>query len=226
MAESPQASRNERRRYKGLYLIAGHPGLDFLNTVKYRGRDDPEDALETFCDAVDWAFVAEVVDEGEASTLHSLSPTHATSARKCIKQICRFREDLRCLFAGPEWTNETFATAAIRVENMLERCRPKALINRYSGTLETHIDIEGLDDLLLRIADVTRTLLVQRNTLRLRCCDGDDCDWLYIDQSKAGRRRWCDTRTCGNAARVRRFRKSGKAIRPARDPHSETTIAT
>ncbi|MEO8202075.1 MAG: CGNR zinc finger domain-containing protein, partial [Gemmatimonadota bacterium] len=40
---------------------------------------------------------------------------------------------------------------------------------------------------------------------RLRICQGPNCSWLFIDSSKAGRRRWCDMGVCGNAAKSRRF---------------------
>jgi Conserved protein containing a Zn-ribbon-like motif, possibly RNA-binding len=40
---------------------------------------------------------------------------------------------------------------------------------------------------------------------RLRICQGPNCSWLFIDRSKAGRRRWCDMAVCGNTAKSRRF---------------------
>lgn len=41
---------------------------------------------------------------------------------------------------------------------------------------------------------------------RLRVCADDTCSWLFVDRSPAGRRRWCDMRTCGNRAKVARHR--------------------
>jgi predicted RNA-binding Zn ribbon-like protein len=41
---------------------------------------------------------------------------------------------------------------------------------------------------------------------RLRVCANDGCRWRFIDRSPAGRRRWCDMRTCGNRAKVARHR--------------------
>lgn len=49
---------------------------------------------------------------------------------------------------------------------------------------------------LLRFADLSR----------LRRCEGEDCGWLFLDSSKAGRRRWCDMTVCGNRAKARRHR--------------------
>jgi predicted RNA-binding Zn ribbon-like protein len=40
---------------------------------------------------------------------------------------------------------------------------------------------------------------------RLRICGGPNCSWLFIDSSKAGRRRWCDMAVCGNFAKSQRF---------------------
>jgi predicted RNA-binding Zn ribbon-like protein len=42
-------------------------------------------------------------------------------------------------------------------------------------------------------------------TDRLRICHGPNCSWIFIDSSKAGRRRWCDMGVCGNDAKSRRF---------------------
>jgi predicted RNA-binding Zn ribbon-like protein len=53
---------------------------------------------------------------------------------------------------------------------------------------------------------------------RLRVCANDGCRWVFVDRSPAGRRRWCDMRTCGNRAKVARHRarrRAGEApIRP------------
>ena len=40
---------------------------------------------------------------------------------------------------------------------------------------------------------------------RLRVCDADDCESLYVDMSKNASRRFCSTR-CGNRMAVRAYR--------------------
>ena len=43
---------------------------------------------------------------------------------------------------------------------------------------------------------------------RKRLCECQDCRMLFIDKSRAGRRRWCSSSTgCGNRAKVRNHRK-------------------
>jgi predicted RNA-binding Zn ribbon-like protein len=40
---------------------------------------------------------------------------------------------------------------------------------------------------------------------RLRSCPR--CDWLFLDTSRGGKRRWCSMRTCGNREKVSRHRE-------------------
>ena len=48
-------------------------------------------------------------------------------------------------------------------------------------------------------------LLTEPELVLVRQCpvDAGGCGWLFLDTSRAGNRRWCDMRTCGNRAKVR-----------------------
>jgi predicted RNA-binding Zn ribbon-like protein len=37
--------------------------------------------------------------------------------------------------------------------------------------------------------------------------EADGTGWYFVDTSKAGRRRWCDMSTCGNAEKARRHQR-------------------
>ena len=41
---------------------------------------------------------------------------------------------------------------------------------------------------------------------RLKACRGDDCRWVFIDNSRNRSRRWCAMAECGNRAKVAAFR--------------------
>jgi predicted RNA-binding Zn ribbon-like protein len=58
-------------------------------------------------------------------------------------------------------------------------------------------------------ASLTETL-AGRNAQRVRICANADCRWIFHDPTKAGTKRWCNDRTCGNRARVRRARAAQK----------------
>ena len=55
---------------------------------------------------------------------------------------------------------------------------------------------------------------------RFRICANEDCRWVFEDTSRGGRRRWCDMTSCGNQAKVRRFRAKRAAGGADGEPES------
>ncbi|WP_233265505.1 CGNR zinc finger domain-containing protein [Leifsonia sp. AG29] len=50
---------------------------------------------------------------------------------------------------------------------------------------------------------------------RIRECDADDCELVYLDTSRSGTRRWCSMQRCGNRAKVRAHRaRAARSARP------------
>lgn len=59
--------------------------------------------------------------------------------------------------------------------------------------------------LLSLIANSALAILVDPNELsRLKLCPGCECGWMFIDETKNARRRWCMMETCGNRAKASR----------------------
>jgi predicted RNA-binding Zn ribbon-like protein len=205
MQNPTKPPRPEPPVFRELSLIGGHAALDFLNTVKYRGEDNPQDKLTSLSDVIDWAQVAGLLSGAEANKLIRQSKKSA-SATRVYHEICRFREEVRILFESTNLKGARYERAVSQVEMAISALRPIATINRESGELRRRIVVKTADDLKARIVAAIAEVLTARADMRIKVCGGSDCDWLFIDRTKAGRRQWCDTRTCGNIARVRRFR--------------------
>lgn len=75
---------------------------------------------------------------------------------------------------------------------------------------------DPLDQARAAIAGSLASYLAASDAERLRTCANDGCRWLFVDRSPAGRRRWCDMRTCGNQAKVARHRARARTASPAR----------
>ena len=64
----------------------------------------------------------------------------------------------------------------------------------------------------IRIAQTLSTLArdavarLSDDTDRIRRCAADDCDLVFVDESRTGSRRWCSMQRCGNRAKVRAHR--------------------
>jgi len=57
-----------------------------------------------------------------------------------------------------------------------------------------------------RIAASFAEMLASREVERIKVCANSGCRWVFHDPTKARTKRWCNDRTCGNRARVRRAR--------------------
>ncbi len=69
-----------------------------------------------------------------------------------------------------------------------------------------HPEDDPTGEALARVAQPLVDAIAAGETDRLRICANEGCRWVFEDASRAGRRRWCDMATCGNRAKVRRYR--------------------
>ena len=207
-------------------LVAGHPTLDFVNTVDWRWdplrrRWDPlqrEDRLDGFEDLVSWARQAAILTVAEARALSATARRDARSASRALQRARRLREALgRILEAAGSDQRPTardlrrlnaFLGAAVR------RRRLELRGDRYDWTWIASDD-RPLDAFLAPIVLAAAELLTSPKRSRIRACAAEDCGWLFLDTSRSGRRRWCSMQSCGNRAKARRFYARSTAPRGA-----------
>jgi hypothetical protein len=72
-------------------------------------------------------------------------------------------------------------------------------------------------DILAPIAWSAADLMTSPRAQRVRqCADETGCGYLFVDESRAGTRRWCSMGECGNRAKARRHYRRHKE--PGADP--------
>lgn len=49
-------------------------------------------------------------------------------------------------------------------------------------------------------------MLAPKQQKRVKICPNSGCNWVFFDTTRGNNRRWCNDLTCGNRAKVRRFR--------------------
>ncbi|GAA1945233.1 CGNR zinc finger domain-containing protein [Agromyces allii] len=135
------------------------------------------------------------------------SGRHDRDARE-LGEVRDARERLRAL-----WLLDRDA-AADAVNELLADAHALPRLVRHDD-LDWHIHATALDEPLatrilveaaMAFVDVIRSDQMER----LRVCDADDCESLYVDLSKNGSRRFCTTR-CGNRMAVRAYRARAEA---------------
>jgi predicted RNA-binding Zn ribbon-like protein len=100
------------------------------------------------------------------------------------------------------------AVTVALINDLLDRSPRPILRTTLAGVAVSHRHPEDdpTGEALARAAAPLVDSIAAGTTARLRICANDDCRWVFEDESRAGRRRWCDMSTCGNQAKVRRFR--------------------
>ena len=61
------------------------------------------------------------------------------------------------------------------------------------------------DQLRGLLANEALSLICSPQAARIGVCQGGLCGWLFLDDSRGMRRRWCDMKDCGNRAKARRY---------------------
>ncbi len=179
------------------YWLGGRPALDFVNTFRERWWRQVE-TLVTPGDLAAWCvqakLLAQPVNVGEERL------REARQLREAINAGVAALLDRR---AVPTSTvTEINAWLPLGVAHL-------QLINDADGTLvlEEAPPHDGLGHALALIAEDAAGLFGTEERARLRICASDTCSARFFDASRAGTRRWCSMRYCGNAAKARRHRE-------------------
>ncbi|NNU49085.1 hypothetical protein G9X68_18560 [Rhizobium sp. WYCCWR 11279] len=194
-------------------LLGGHPALDFVNTVDSRGERWGPDFLKSYDDLVAWARRLDVIAEKDRDALLAKANRSGSDAEKELGHAKDLREALCRLFLSEFDDSQVSPNDLKLVADMARRGLSQQTLGQVGGIIEwRRSDAKDLDAISNRIAVLAAELLTSRDERRpVRACQGRNCGWLFLDQSRGGHRRWCSDKTCGSNARVRRFRAVGAA---------------
>jgi predicted RNA-binding Zn ribbon-like protein len=184
-----------------LKLLGGHPALDFTNTVNSRGAVYGPDLLRSYGDLLHWGVRVSLLDPNEAAELREIPQDRRAAALRRATSLreALYRIFVRCAPASQEDLDllEHEVSAAQAARRLVFRA------DRYAW----HLPSGNADTLSHRVALSASDLLTSSAVERVRVCPGDNCAWLFLDRSRAGRRVWCSEQTCGTRSRVRRWRE-------------------
>lgn len=201
--------------------IGGRLCLDFVNTVGGRisnpdrvaGRDYADrvvrDGLETYRELLDWGVASGAVAAAEAEALRRAAEQRPAAASAVHRRAVTLREAIYRLFKSViEGWPPSGADVAVLNRELAEARRHEQLAGTEGSFAWQWVhDAGSLDRVLWPVACSAAKLLTGSDSRRLRQCGGEQCGWLFVDSSRAGRRRWCDMRVCGNRTKVRRYRE-------------------
>jgi predicted RNA-binding Zn ribbon-like protein len=188
--------------------------FDFLNTLEY--EDSPTDPsfgtlverLTSLDVAAAWLARAAVVTDAAAIT--SVART-AADRERALERLVTTRTALRDVAHSVAHEEAPTHDAIDEVNRALASRERIELVAADDGVRLGHSHVgDAIDAVLARIAEPIVREIGNGHDDRIRICANDTCRWLFYDESRAGRRRWCDMATCGNRAKAQRHRARQK----------------
>jgi predicted RNA-binding Zn ribbon-like protein len=193
----------------GIRLDGGRPCLDFVNTIHDRLAAVPADYLATPQHYVEWCLRAHLLSRHEAD--------HLAVTAGAMGEVRVFREHVHAVLCARIDGTAVPANALHDCDRWLHRAWTSLSLDPASpeGVSWSPAAIDPrlpLKRIALSLLDLLRT--AEPHRLK-RCASPDACGWLFYDDSKAGRRRWCAMEACGTIEKMRRYRhdESGTSSR-------------
>lgn len=194
-------------------LVAGHPALDFANTLDYRyDAARRVELLPDFEAFVAFARQTECISDAESRRL--LAATGGAEAESAIRRVRALREAVYFLFLSAV-RRRAPGRAYLQTYNRIcsEIVRPGSLC-WYAGQFSMrHIDVAAFPTApLLPLIEGANTLLTSEDAAHIRECSDESCRWLFLDHSKNHSRRWCSMQICGNRFKAKRFYERSREL--------------
>jgi predicted RNA-binding Zn ribbon-like protein len=175
-------------------LTGGDISLDFVNTVDMRPTNHSRELIPSYSDLLSWGRQAGLLSRQEESLLFKRASRHPGQAEEARKFAIRLRESI-----PPEVLREwnLFVHQALQHQSLVP--------GKNGFFWQPRAEENDFRSILWPVVHSAVRLLTGDQTSRIRRCDAPNCDWLFLDTSKRGNRRWCDMTVCGNREKARRF---------------------
>lgn len=195
------STRSQIPRAPIAHQVAGNLALDFCNTAGEHLAGKPDELLLDWESFLRWATQVGLLG---AESYFELLP-HPEP----LDEIIQLREAIyrvglavagarRMSKSDVDFIRERANTIRPEIEfrDNVGRWRPEA--SKASRQLCGLLGAEAL------------SLFCSPRAARIGVCDGGNCGWLFLDESRGKRRRWCDMNDCGSRAKARRYYETHK----------------
>lgn len=195
----------------GFQLIAGHPALDFINTLDWRFRNEgPEELLKSYDDFLRFTEQSKLLTVRQVRQLRRA--INGSMGGRTLARCTEFREAIAEV-SYARLDGRIPSVAAIRVlEQSFKAARLYQKLCWKDSQLQWDLaEMENKAELPLWLLSLSTSDLMMSEAMHdVRACDNPECRWLFLDASKNHTRKWCDMKLCGNRMKARRFKAQRK----------------
>jgi predicted RNA-binding Zn ribbon-like protein len=167
--------------------------LEFANTRYWRGQATPTETLNAPEDLAAWA-AGNVARDARALP------------RREFERALDLRETIYRVFDAAARAKAPAAGDLAALNRELASAPARAALKRERNGFAWDVDLRAttapmaLAPVLWSAGD----LLTGDRLGKVKRCANPECGWLFLDDSRAGKRRWCSMASCGNRAKAKR----------------------
>jgi predicted RNA-binding Zn ribbon-like protein len=190
----------------------------FANTLEF-SRGEPVEHVPDAEALLDWLHDGGLLSNRARATEAGRLRRDVDEADRRLQRFLRLRDVLRSAAEDLVNGGDVETTRVRELNHILRHGLHYHQLNHEPGGARYAVSQVGdrLDQARAAIAGSFAHFLAGGGADRLRICANDGCRYLFIDRSPAGRRRWCDMRTCGNQAKVARHRARARSADAEQD---------
>lgn len=195
------------RNAGSLELVGGRLCLDFVNTATARGNAGHRDYLTSYDALLTWGRHAGVISAKQLQILTASAAKKLQAALSALSLTVRLREAIYCLLSSAVRGRRPASADLLQVNRAFqEACRQRAVLQRGTGfEWGWEFDPGDLRAILWPVVLSTTELMTSPDITRVRQCAREGCQWMFLDTSKNGSRRWCSMAVCGGRMKSQRF---------------------
>jgi predicted RNA-binding Zn ribbon-like protein len=173
--------------------------LEFANTRYWRGQPTPTETLNEPEDLAGWAA-------------GNISKEARALSRRDFERALEVRETIYRVFDATTRGKAPAAADLEALNEVLAAAPARKALRRERGGFAWEVDMRGSTALgqLAPVLWSAGDLLTGPKLGKVKRCANPECGWLFLDDSRAGRRRWCSMSACGNRAKARRHYHKSK----------------
>jgi predicted RNA-binding Zn ribbon-like protein len=188
--------------------------LAYANTLSWRGRPAAVEQLRSAGELVRWLAGSAALAGDAAGAIDAWARTHPVLAAALLTEAIALRETLYRVFHAQACGDGVPEQDLAALNAALVAAPPRHRLARASDGYGWRIGPVAISApvLLAPVLWSAADLLTSERRWRVRLCADAQCLWLFLDESKAGTRRWCTMASCGNRAKARRhYRRARRA---------------
>ena len=187
-------------------LVGDHLAMDFLNSIEVRSNPETE-CLRDGAGLVRWLERAGAISKADTKALRAMKPADLDRTAAKARELREwFRVTLDDLVAS-----KGCRSALSKLTPLIELLEQGHWYWRIAEGRSAQHDNAGKalyladairwnrpDQLLQPVARAMAALICNEDWSRIKHCSNHVCSLVFLDKTKANKRRWCSMAVCGN----------------------------